>query len=219
MPTRDEESPDSTADFELTSVHLRRAGEGDAASRDWVVTRFSPFLMLQARYRLRGRLVGICLAEDLVDEVWLTVLPRLGDLRPRDDHLKPVFLKFLGTTLLNHLNNHLTRHLRREGHRTRLADPSSGGIEPLDRIAARASGVVTQAQRHEADAILHEALEGLDARDQEILVLRGIEQLPNHEVCATLDLAPSAVAMRYRRALDRLKMRLPPSLFETLPEA
>ena len=34
-----------------TSVHLRRAIDGDETSLDWIVERLTPLLLAQARYR------------------------------------------------------------------------------------------------------------------------------------------------------------------------
>ena len=63
-----------------------------------------------------------------------------------------------------------------------------------------------------------EALQKLEPSEREIIVLRGIEQLSNQEICRALDLQPSAVSMRYRRALGVLRTQLPGSLFDDLPE-
>ena len=126
--------PHAQPDGGPTSVHIARAHDGDEASRAWIVARFSPFLLMQARYRLHGGLRRICTPEDIVDEVWLVTLPRLGDLRPRDGTWKPVLLKFLGTTLLNQVNTLLTRHLR---ERSRTAQPS----EPVQRFL-RSKGII-----------------------------------------------------------------------------
>lgn len=56
----------------------------------------------------------------------------------------------------------------------------------------------------------------LEGQDREILVLRGIEQYRNQTVAKQLGLSPQAVAMRFSRALDRLRERLPGSVFEEL---
>jgi RNA polymerase sigma-70 factor (ECF subfamily) len=80
------------------------------------------------------------------------------------------------------------------------------------------SGVVTRAARAERRDLVLEALDRLEEIDREILVLRGVEQRGNAETAAMLDLAPSTAAMRYRRALERLRTELPDAVFHELEE-
>jgi RNA polymerase sigma factor (sigma-70 family) len=199
---------------DTTTLHVRRACGGEEDSLAWVVERFTPLLRVQATVRLRGPANGLCEADDLVQEVWAVALPRLEDLRPRDERLSPVLIRFLATTLLNKVNNLMMRRLRR-------GEPlaSQSAVTPtLDRLPDSVTGALERAARDEAVEELHAALERLGERDREILVLRGIEQLEAGEVARRLDLKPSAVSMRYRRALDRLAETLPGSIFEELAE-
>ena len=52
---------------------------------------------------------------------------------------------------------------------------------------------------------VHDALEELDEKDREVLLLRGIEQQSNNTTATILGLTPSAATMRYKRALERLR--------------
>ena len=70
--------------IELTSLHLRQAVGGCADSLAWLVRRLSPLLIVQAEYRLGPDLRRVYDPEDLVDEVWVVALPRLGELSARD---------------------------------------------------------------------------------------------------------------------------------------
>jgi len=201
---------------DATTLHLRRARDGADESLAWLVARFSPLLRAQAAYRLPGSLSRLIDPDDLVDEVWLVALPRLGDLRERDGHGAPVLLKFLSATLLNKVNNLITKHLRgpRGG---RVSNPEGqAASEPLDRYPAQLTSALTLAQRDERRDALRRALDELPPQDREILVLRGIEQVSNREVGRQLGLEPSAVTMRYRRALERLRDQLPGSLLDEL---
>ena len=45
------ETPPDNGD-QLTTFHVRRAREGDAPSLEWIVNRFAPVLLANARYRL-----------------------------------------------------------------------------------------------------------------------------------------------------------------------
>ncbi len=49
------------------------------------------------------------------------------------------------------------------------------------------------------------ALEALEPRDREVLVLRYLEQLATKEIAAVLSISEAAVKTRHRRALERLR--------------
>jgi RNA polymerase sigma factor (sigma-70 family) len=209
--------PRAEEDPNLTSLHIRRAGDGEEASLAWVVARFTPFLKAQAEYRLRGPLRRFCDPADLVDDVWATVIPRFPDIRSRDGHWTPVLLRFLGTTLL-HKVNHLLSHYARS---TKLAGRRSGrhpsGRSRVERVPDRVTSAMTRAMRAEAYQLLHDAIEKLEAHEREILVLRGIEQLPHAEIASLLGAPVSTVAMRYHRTLEKLRASLAGSILEELP--
>jgi RNA polymerase sigma factor (sigma-70 family) len=63
---------------------------------------------------------------------------------------------------------------------------------------------------------VQEALAGLDADERAVVVLRGIEQLPNGEVARLLGVDDSLATRRWQRALVRLKELLPDSVFGEL---
>ena len=64
-------------DSDLATLRVRSAVKGDAESLDWIVTRLSLLLRMQAEYRLKKVLRRYHEPDDLVNEVWLTALPRL----------------------------------------------------------------------------------------------------------------------------------------------
>jgi RNA polymerase sigma-70 factor (ECF subfamily) len=61
------------------------------------------------------------------------------------------------------------------------------------------------ALRAELKLRVQEALNGMDAQDREVLVLRHFEELGNAEAAQVLGIKPSAAVNRYVRALKRLK--------------
>jgi RNA polymerase sigma factor for flagellar operon FliA len=185
--------PDPNPD-DPTSLHARRAVAGERASLSWIVERFTAPLLALAHHRAAAALRETHDPEDLVADVWATTLPRLGDLVPREGRLTPVLMKFLSTTLLGPNAEPLPE--------SRLPDPTLG--------------IVTRAARSEARRRLADALAALDEKDREILFLRGLEQNANATVGMLLGLAPSAVSMRYSRALEKLRAFLPESVFDEL---
>jgi len=197
----------------LTSFHVRKARAGDDESLAWVVQRFTPLLIAQADYHLGSKLRSVCDPEDLVNDTWMVALPRLSELPHRDGRFTPVMLKFLTTTLVYHVRNLVKKELRR-GPRSA---PGAGEGDALDALPLERTGVVTEATRREARGRVVACIQELDAEDREIVVLRGIEQQPNHVVALLLEMNPRTVASRYHRALVKLRERLPGSVFDELP--
>jgi RNA polymerase sigma factor (sigma-70 family) len=197
---------------DLTSLHVARATAGSREAREFLIERFTPPLLAQARLRL-ARTHGLGLEpEDLVQEVWRITLPRLPDLRARDGRWTPVLLKFLATTLLRQINQALRRRLQRGGA---AAEPGGASESRVD-VADEVSGVVTRLHRAQAGAVLQAAIEELPPGERDVLVLRGIEQLPNGEVARQLGIDDSMVTRRYQKALQHLRERLPDSVFADL---
>lgn len=210
---------DAGADADVTTLHVRRAIDGDAASVAWVVERLSPLLLALARYKLTPSLRVLCEPEDLVNETWLITLPRLAEIEEREGRSTPVLLRFLTTTLLRRLAGIARKHARR----AKRAAPLDGGAdresdaELLDRLPRETRGVVTIALQRELQGQVLASLAELPAQDREVLLLRGVEQHSNQTVATLLGIEPGAASMRYQRALKRLREALPGSVFDDLP--
>ena len=79
--------------------------------------------------------------------------------------------------------------------------------------AARQTGVPTQASWREIGARIGTALDSLEPDKVEVLVLRLLEQRSNVEIAALLGIPRNTVAVRYRRALEKLRASVPASIF------
>lgn len=202
----------SDAGSDLTTVHVRKAIDGDRESLSWIVERFSPLLLAQARYRLGRDRGTLCEPDDLVNDVWITALPKLPELPAREGRFTPVVLRFLSTTLLNHYSNLMKRRLREQ--RDRVEGPSSSGGE----FADETRGVVTRVLNAEACHAVSDAIEGLEPLDREVVILRGIEQNPSSAVAAVTGLTENAIHVRYHRALKKLQGRLQGTVIDELPQ-
>jgi RNA polymerase sigma-70 factor (ECF subfamily) len=199
---------------DTTSLHLRRAVDGDTESLSWLVSRLSAPLIAQARYRMGPQLRLTHDPEDIVSEVWMITLPRLRDLAPRTGRYTPLILKFLSTVLLHRVNRLVRRHLV-AGRRDRLALPESGS-DGLHGPTDTSNGVVTSVVRREMQSLVLRRLDDLDPQDREVIILRSIEQRSGDEVGRLLGIPPSAVYVRHHRALNRLRECLPDSVFGEL---
>lgn len=204
-----------TDEPDLTTLRARRAAGGSASDLDWVIGRFSPLLVLQARFRLGARLQTLYEPEDLVHEVWATVLPRLAELESRAIRFTPALLKFLSTTLLHLVNNLLRKHIVARDERGANASELLAGLSTLPGDTAN---VVTAAVRRELEGLAMSVLDELSEGDRNVICLRALEQLSNKEVADLLGLQPNTAAVRYKRALGRLRGRLPDSVFEEVPD-
>jgi RNA polymerase sigma-70 factor (ECF subfamily) len=196
--------------LDTTTIHVRRARRGDALSLAWVVERFSPLLLAQARYRLGPQARGVD-PEDVVQDVWATALPRLPELGERDGRSTPVLLRFLSTAVLHQVNNRLRKR----------AAAAAGGLDedsPWCALPDETRGPLTRALASESRRRVLAAIDSLSERDRELVVLRGIEQQANDDVAAQLGLTPNTCAQAWHRALERLRERLSGSAFDDLEE-
>lgn len=200
-----------------TSLDVRGAQRGDAAAADRMVRRLSPLIRAAAAYRLRiAGLKGVD-PDDLVAEAWAIALPKLDGLGEHQGRRTPVVLAFLTTTIRNLVG----KLMRRRAVRGPTASLDGGGpasAAPPEPVASE-TGVVTGALREERRDLVTAAIERLDDADREILLLRGVEQRGNAEAAELLGLSPSAAAMRFQRALERLRRELPDSVFDEIEGA
>jgi RNA polymerase sigma factor (sigma-70 family) len=202
-----------------TSFHVQRAETGDPVSLEWVVRRFSPVLLAQAKFRLGARLRTLIDPEDLVSEVWAIALRRLAELGTRDGRKTPVLLRFLTTTLLNRVNDLVKTEIKGPRGRHRPAPGDAVVSDALAAIPAESKSIISSILSRERDDALTTAIDGLDPLDKQVVFLRGIEQNSGATVARLLDTTEKAVSMRYRRALGRLRVLLPDSIFSELDHA
>lgn len=197
-----------------TSLHVARAIEGDASSVAWLITHFRGLVEAQVRLRLRGH-GSTHDVEDLAADVWVVVLQRLGDLVPRGGRHAPVLVGFLGTTVLGTCNNFLRRRARMA---MRHDGPAAGADDApgLDEVAARTRSLVSRVLLREQVSAVDSCLATMAPDQRDVLVLRLMEHRDNQEIGALLGVPPNTIAVRYRRALDVLREKLPPTLYEEL---
>jgi len=199
-----------------TSIHVQRAIGGDRESAAWVISHFQPLVEAQVRLRL-GRNGGHEDVEDLVEDLWLVTLRRLPELRPRNGRYAPVLIRFLGTSALQLCNNFLRRRIR-HGKGDAPRDRKERSPVPDD-FARESRGVLSRAVLSDLCAKIERCLAGLEPAKRDVLVLRIMEQRTNQEIAEILRIEPNTVAVRYKRALEDVRERLPAGVFEDLWEA
>jgi RNA polymerase sigma-70 factor (ECF subfamily) len=192
----------------LTTRVARKAVAGDVAALAELVAKFSPALLALAHRRMSVRLAGKYTAEDLVADTWLTALRQLPDFDPQHGRVTPRLVGYLSTVLINRNNTLLQRHY--------LGEEPLGDQGELGQLGTRIPEPVSEVIRREEHAAVHHALEQLKAPDQEIVCLRGLQQLPHRTVATLMRMTPNTVRARYSRALRKLGGLLPDSLFPAL---
>lgn len=200
------------------SSAIKRAGEGDPRSVATLVERLTPALVMQASHRLGPTLRRFVEPEDVVNDVWLASLRRLSEFVPAEGRATASLLSYLGVAVLRRVHRMHKIHMATPGGLGRgAADPEAS--EALAELPAETTGVVSKHVRSERHRALHEAVAELDEVDRAVVVLRALEQHPNEAVAAMTGLQPNAVSQRLRRALAKLRERLPESVFDDLDDA
>lgn len=198
------------AEDETFRHHLTAAAEGSEPSFTWLITTFSPPLVTQSRYRIRGPLARQLDAEDLVQEAWLEIcsgwLPAAAS--EAETWSTSRFLGYVGGMI-----RFLALRYRRRLH-FRAKD---GGYLPGE-ISVK-SGILTDAMDRRVSLTLQimqredlrETLAAIDALDpihREALTVRGVENARNASAAHALGIEPATMAKRYQRALEALDKAL-----------
>lgn len=179
-------SPDTPLDSPAEAAVVVAAREGDR----------SAFAGLYSRY---ARMVhGILLArvpaneaEDLVQDVFLKALPRIGSLRDATR-----FGPWLAAITRNCANDYYRRN--------RLSDAST---ESLPEDDADGAPTAKDDSNSEAAAIL-ECVRGLPEAYRETLILRLVEGMTGPEIAARTGLTPGSVRVNLHRGMQQLREKL-----------
>ena len=207
-----------------TDPLLERAAQGDQESWGALLARHAQRLRRLVAFRMDQRLQGRIDPSDVMQEASLEAWQHLkGYLR---DPKVPFFLWLRGIVAnkLRELHRHhlgtQMRDAAREISIYRGAMPEATSAA----LAAQLMGHLTQpsaaAVRAEIKVRLQEALNQMDPLDREVLALRHFEHLSPRETADVLGIKEKAAAMRYVRALRRLKSiltALPGGLWGTGP--
>jgi len=199
-----------------TSLHARLAVSGSSESLAWIVEHYTPYLREQAAHRMPRALSRVCDVEDVINDVWVAVMPRIASIDPHNASLARGLLKYLTTAVLNRITT-LSRKLAHGVHIHFEWKSGDGSIrDGLDNIKLDTTGIVTRTARSEVSRVLHSILEEMSPEDREVMMLRGIEQHSNREVAELTGQTEDAVSKRFRRGLEKIRVRLPDSLLNEL---
>jgi RNA polymerase sigma-70 factor, ECF subfamily len=196
-----------------TDELLRRAEGGDAHARQAVLVRHRERLKHMVAVHLDRRLAARIDPSDVVQEALLAAARGLDDyLRQRPLPFYPWLRRLAWEHLIElhrqHLHAHKRSVQREEPLAAHLSDESA--MQLADRVLARQSSPSQRAMKSELRSRIRAALDRLEERDRDVLVLRHLEQLSTSETAAVLGIREGAVKTRHLRALERLRDLLGP---------
>ena len=194
-----------------TEELLQRAGTGDQPARQQLLARHRGRLRQMVALRIDRRMAARIDPSDVVQEALADAARSLSDyLKQRPLPFYPWLRQFAWERLLQ-LHRHHLQAQRRSVSREQLrigdvADESEAIL--AERLVNSGSSPSARLLAAELRDRVHAALEALEPRDREVLVLRYLEQLTTKEIGAVLGISEAAVKTRHRRALERLRRRL-----------
>jgi RNA polymerase sigma-70 factor (ECF subfamily) len=198
-----------TGNSSETDQLLERLAAGDREVWGDILARHRQRLRWMVALRLDPRLQGRIDPSDVIQEAFLTASVQLEGYL-----LKPTMPFFLwlraitGQKMIALHRHHLGKKIRDAGGEVSLFNrvvPEASSAALAAQLLGHETRPSQAAMREELENRVHEALDGMDPIDREVLVLRHFEQLSNAEVAQVLELRESAASKRYIRALRRLK--------------
>ena len=187
---------------------IRLAAEGDVDSWESLVEESRPRLRRMVSFRLDPRLQGRVDPSDVLQDVYLEAWKGLDSFQRAPDVPFYLWLRGIAGNRLLEIHRH---HLGTQMRDARREVPIHGAA-PESTTSAMVAGLLDDltraseaAIRRELEARLLEALDAMGSLDREVLALRHFEQLSPSETAQVLGIQEKAAAMRYIRALRRLK--------------
>lgn len=190
-----------------TEELLCRAETGDGAAVQQLLDRHRPRLRRMLQVRLDPRLSARVDPSDIIQEAMVDASRKLPEyLAVRPLPFYPWLRDIAFRRLLDQHRRHVLaekRAVTREAESLPLTDHSTMLL--ASQFVAAGSSPSRHMMQDELRARVRAALDQLDAKDREILVLRHLEQMPSSEIAALLKISIGAVKMRRLRAIERLR--------------
>ncbi|MEZ6016883.1 MAG: sigma-70 family RNA polymerase sigma factor [Planctomycetota bacterium] len=212
-PSRSDGEPPQDARDSGEAAVLAAAAAGDLAPIGRALEGYRPRLERVIRARLDAPLARRVDVADVVQETFLEVTKRLPTYLSQrtgagEDGL-PLFLwvRFLAAQCLAQARRtHLGVAARDAGREARTGDfPAATSVHLASILEGKLTSPTQALAREEQRAQLARALEALEHRDREVLVLRHFEHLSNAEIARLLGITEPGASLRHMRALQRLQ--------------
>jgi RNA polymerase sigma-70 factor (ECF subfamily) len=140
-------------------------------------------------------------AEELVQEVFLTIWRTAESFDPAQGAFRPWLLRLTHWKVLNEL-----RRRRRRPSEAGSADEE----DPLERVVDRAPGPEERAWQTEHESIVKSALASLPPKQRQAIALAFLEDMTHEQVAKALDVPLGTAKTRIRSGLQILRTHLAP---------
>ncbi|MEZ6136535.1 MAG: sigma-70 family RNA polymerase sigma factor [Pirellulaceae bacterium] len=198
-----------TDDKQATEQLLAEARTGDARAIDQLLDRHRDKLRRMIDLRLDKQIAQRVDVSDIVQEVLVEVNRRL------EDYLANPIMDFHLWIRQIAKDRIIDAHRRHRVSAKRSVDREQGLVArgPVDQSTVNLAAqlcdpeLTPAAAATQQELALHvqSAVDRLDERNREIILMRHYEQLSNQDIAQALDLTEPAASMRYLRALKKLR--------------
>ena len=203
-----------TGHFDVMASLLARARLGQSSAIEQLLQTHREPLRRMIRMRLDPAISAREDASDIVQDVLLEAHRRLEKYLLGPTMPFHLWLRYIAK---DHIIDAHRRHRlaqRRSLDREQSLVPSNlsdnSSSELIGQLVDGGITPASEAIRSEFAVHLKSALTKLADEDREIIIMRSMEQLSNHEVAKLLHVSEAASSMRYLRAIRKLKQVLTP---------
>ncbi len=151
-------------------------------------------------------------ASDILQETFVEASTRINEYLAKPNVSLFIWFRFLAKQRLAIMHRQnlsvQARDVRREIHFGATLSNSQSNAMLAMQLAARLTSVSATISKKELRQSVQLALDKLDDKSREILLLRHYEQLSNAESAEVLQISTTAASNRYIRALEKLKVLL-----------
>jgi RNA polymerase sigma-70 factor, ECF subfamily len=141
-------------------------------------------------------------AEELVQEVFLTIWRGAASFDPSQGAFRPWLLRLTHWKILNELR----RRRRRPAEEKRTDDDQ----EPFEHVADAEPGPEEQAWQSEHERIVKSAVESLPPKQRQAVAMAFLQEMTHEQVASALDVPLGTAKTRIRSGLQILRMQLAP---------
>jgi RNA polymerase sigma-70 factor (subfamily 1) len=194
----------NTSSNPSTQNLVRRSRENDPSARDELMGRYRDKLRQAVDVRMDKRLLARFDASDVVQDSLIAATSRLADF----DSSQGSFYMWLRRIAINRLHDMRRHHLgalKRSVHREEIDPlPEESRVLLANRLTSRTPSPSVNAQNHEQQGHILSAMEAMDLRKREVLVMRYLEELPVEEIAAVMEVTVRTIWRWHREAVIEL---------------
>ncbi len=186
---------------------VNQAQGGDRAAVEELLQRYASRLRAIVRVRLSKDARRLCDSQDVMQDVMLRAVGRIGSFEMRDENS---FLHWLGTIAANHVRD-LVDAAHADRRDVRRETPQQGGDDGSTRILEPAGHGETPSQeaaKAELADIMDECIRSLPEHQRELVLMRDFAGMAWDAIGSKIGVSADAARMQYGTAKAALGRRL-----------